>query len=210
VFVHAIKWPYKNRLARFVDNSTILADIIALLENETLYVAGFPVWKQLIYTSSNGATKIPRRFEYIIKSFRYLSVADPFYYPDHQLLRQGLIACDVMTESDLVWDLLRRAINNYATRHQELSSSVLNLKPHVPFQDFVTGIGICLKANDMSACEKILQLSKKMDITPTNQRLLYMLVLKGYAHAGDTENALKILETMNTQELNPGYENIFV
>jgi hypothetical protein len=145
IFVHAIKWPYKNRLSGFVDNSSMLADIVSLLENETLYVAGFHVWKQLIYTSSFGATKIPTRYDFIAKAFRYLSVAEPMYHPDHQLLRQGLVACDVLTDSDLVWDLLRRAIVNYAPSRLNISNSDLHLKPHVPFQNFITGMNICLK-----------------------------------------------------------------
>jgi hypothetical protein len=204
VFVHTIKWPYRNRLAGVIDNSSILADILSLLENETLYVAGFHVWKQLIYTSSKGAAYVPMRFEFVTKSFRYLSVADPTYHPDHLLLRQGLIACDILMDSDLAWDLIRRAITNYSPSQLQISSSPLHLKPHVPFQDFLTGMKICLKVNNMNACENILKISKKMNVTSTNSRSLHVLVLKGYAQAGDTENALKILETMNNEKLSPG------
>jgi pentatricopeptide repeat protein len=144
------------------------------------------------------------RFEFVTKSFRYLSVAEPTYHPDHQLLRQGLVACDILMDSDLAWDLIRRAITNYSPSQLHIASSPLLLKPHVPFRDFVTGITICLKVNNMKACENILKISKKMDVTSTNIRSLYVLVLKGYAHAGDTENAFKILETMNDEKLNPG------
>ena len=204
--MHAIKWPTKNRLLGFIDNSSMLADIVSLLENETLYVAGFHVWKQLIYTSSFGATKIPTRYDFVVKAFRYLSVAEPMYHPDHQLLRQGLVACDVVTDSDLVWDLIRRAIINYSPSHLHVSSSDLHLKPHVPFQNFITGMTICLKENNMNACEKILQVSKKIEMTPTNRRSMNVLLLKGYANTGDSENALQIIENMNEENLNPDEE----
>ena len=184
----------------------MLADIVSLLENETLYVAGFHVWKQLIYTSSFGATKIPTRYDFIVKAFRYLSVAEPMYHPDHQLLRQGLVACDVRTDSDLVWDLLRRAIINYSPSNLQIASSDLHLKPHVPFQNFITGMTICLKENNMNACEKIMQVSKKIEMTPTNRRSLNTLLLKGYANVGDWENALQTIESMDTDNLNPDEE----
>jgi pentatricopeptide repeat protein len=184
----------------------MLADIVSLLENETLYVAGFHVWKQLIYTSSFGATRIPARYDFIIKAFRYLSVAEPMYHPDHQLLRQGLVACDVLADSDLVWDLLRRAIINYSPSRLQLSSSDLHIKPHVPFQNFVTGMTICLKENNVKACEKILQISKKIEMTLTNRRSLHMLLLKGYANIGDWENTLRTIETMNAEKLSPDEE----
>ena len=203
IFVHAIKWPYKNRIAGFIDNSSMLADIVSLLENETLYVAGFPVWKQLIYTSSYGATKAPSRYDFIVKAFRYCSVADPTYFPDQQLLRQGLEACEVVADSDLVWDLLRRAIVNYAPSQLLLSTSALHQRPHVPFRNFAAGMNICLKDKNMDACEKILQVSKQIDMTPINRRSLYVLMLKGYASVGDTENVLDVIEAMNDELLNP-------
>ncbi len=181
----------------------MLADIVSILENETLYVAGFPVWKQLIYTSSFGATKIPSRYDFIVKAFRYCSVADPTYFPDQQLLRQGLEACEVVADSDLVLDLLRRAIVNYSPSQLLLSTSALHQQPHVPIRNFITGMNICLKDKNMDACEKILQVSKQIDMAPTNRRSLYVLMLKGYASVGDTESTLEIIEAMNDELLNP-------
>jgi hypothetical protein len=204
IFVHTIKWPSKNRLSGFIDNSSLIADIISLLENETIYVAGFPVWRELIKTSSFRAKFIPIRWEYVVKSFRYLQVAEPLYWPDHQLLRQGLLASDALVNADLAMDLLRRSILNYNPSTLRTQSNPLLLRPHVPFQDFVAGINTCVKANDVQACEMILNVAHGMKMTPTNMRTLYIIALKGYAQAGDVDRTRKIIYTLKAENLNPG------
>jgi hypothetical protein len=209
IFVHAIKWPNHNRLDGIIDSSSFLADVIKLLENETTYIAGLSVWRQLVLSSSYNANRIPVRYEFMRKSLRYLSVAQPMYYPDHQLLRRGLNACEALFDSDLAADLLCRAVTNYSPNHENIATSPLLLKPHVPFQELVCGINICLRLNDMASCENILNVSKKLTITPTNSRTLHVLVLKGYAHSGDIESTLRVLTEMNDANLHPRYDATF-
>jgi pentatricopeptide repeat protein len=144
------------------------------------------------------------RWEYVVKSFHYLSVADPTYWPDHLLLRQGLTASDALVNADLAWDLLRRAIRNYNPGLLRTIKNPLYRRPHVPYQDFVSGIMTCVKASDMNSCEKILSVANTMHMTPTNIRSLYVLALKGYAHAGDATKAIKVLDSMKAEKLKPG------
>jgi pentatricopeptide repeat protein len=208
IFVYTIKWPTTSRLSGFIDNSSVIADILSLLENETVYVAGFPVWKELIRRSASGAEKIPTRWEYVAKSFHYLSVAAPYYCPDHHLLQRGLEASCALTKPYLACELLRRAIVHYTPSPLLVMENPLLRRPHVPFQHFVNGISTCVKADDMKACEKILHIAKSMTMNPSNIRSLYVLALKGYANTGDVEKTVKILETMIAEKLLPGYAEI--
>jgi pentatricopeptide repeat protein len=204
IFVNTIKWPTMSRLSGFIDNSSVIADILVLLENETVYVAGIPVWKELIRRSVLGATKIPSRWEYVAKSFHYLSVAAPFYCPDHHLLQHGLEASGALSNPYLACELLRRAIVHYTPSPLLVMENPLLRRPHVPFQHFINGISTCVNANDMKACEKILHIAKSMTMNPSNIRSLYVLALKGYASSGDVDKTVKILKTMISEKLFPG------
>lgn len=194
-----------SRLSGFIDNSSVIADILLLLENETLYVAGLPVWKELIKRSALGAARIPSRWEFVAKSFHYLSVAAPYYCPDHLLLQNGLEASGALVKPSLACDLLRRAIVHYTPSPLLVIENPLLRRPHVPYQHFVNGISTCVKANDMKACEKILHIAKSVTMNPSNIRSLYILALKGYANTGDVDKTVKILETMIAEKLMPGY-----
>lgn len=142
-----------------------------------------------------------------------MSVADSSYWPDSILLKHGLEASEVLRNTDLASDLLWRAVVNYIVP-SEMEQSVdgtlsqfspLYNEPQISIQDFAKGMLICIGANDMKACDKILSCAEKQRMSPGSMRSLYLLNLKGYANAGDTSSAEKLLEKMKEKNLNPGY-----
>lgn len=187
-----------------------------MLEHEKVYVAGLSVWKQMIVSSAMGARVNESRWDFVVRAFRCLSVAEPSYWPDSLLLKHGLAASDALLNAELASDLLWRAVVNYRTPSRvalgmepPIDSATPHLsplysRPHVPFNDVVKAITICLSANDMASCGKILSCVEKQDMPPGSKRSLYLLSLKGYANAGDSNSAEKLIMSMNEKGLNPG------
>ena len=186
-----------------------------MLENEKLFIPGFHVWKQLVITSAWGARWNESRWNFVVRAFRCLSITQPTYWPDHVLLKYGLEGCDVLLNAELAADLIWRAVEFYpaALVSQGLESSAGHPSLHVgsqfrrvqvPLQDITKAMMICLSANDMVSCSKILSCVERKGLAASNMRSLYLLSLKGYANVGDTNSAEKLIKKMNEKGIQPG------
>lgn len=183
-----------------------------MLESEKLFVPGFPVWKQLIVTSAMGARDNELRWNFVARAFRCLSSSEPSFWPDHVLLKHGLEASNVLFNAELASDLIRRAVENYrAPRVSRLFKTAIDKSSlhtgsglQVPLNDIAKAMNICLRAGNMVACGKILSCVDKPELGARNMSFLYLLSLKGYANAGDSSSAEKIIMNMQEKNIQPG------
>jgi pentatricopeptide repeat protein len=218
VFVNAIRWPTQNRHSRSIDNKSVLGDILAMLEQEKVYLSGPSVWKQMIVSSAAGAKDDPSRWELVVRSCRCLSIADPSFWPDHVLMKNGLAASEALQNAELASDLIWRSVENYrvpapttlglgkAVEGGVPQLSPMYIRPHVAYMDLVKAMTVCLTAKDTVSRSKILRGALRLKMPTHELSSLCLLCLKGYANAGDVRGAEELFVSMKQKGIKPGYD----
>jgi len=214
VLIDAIRWPRRNRFGKAIDNSTVLRDIITLLEDERIYNPGFPVWKQLILASSKGAPQDKSRWDLVSRVFTCLSWSKPGYCPGHVLLKHGLDASRALQDPKLASNLIWRSVYNYREplpsskdappdRRFDVAMTSVSApnRSQVPFMDFKKAMEICMDARDMVSCRVIRTCANKAEISGHHLRALYFLNLMGFANSGEVEPAEKLIMEMHILQL---------
>jgi len=117
LFINAIHWPTTNRMGKSIDSTSVLRDILQILESTASYSPGFVVWKELISACSKGASKNPSQWSLVRSAFKGLSSSHPEFWPDHSLLRIGLEAGEAVPDPHIAADLICRLIAHESGRY---------------------------------------------------------------------------------------------
>jgi hypothetical protein len=207
VFVTALKWPSQNSYGGAVDNRQMIDSILSLIESKTSN-AGVLVWKTLTEQAAAGAREDSSRWTLVLRAVRgWLSrdYHDHRYNPDYWLLRHGLDACSALHNSELATTLISSRLQASTLTSSENSLLTESKKGYtVSFQYIVKALQICLIANDMHSCQRIMDEVRPLLLPAHKLRVLFLLNLKGYANRGDTASAQKIINEMKAYNMNLG------
>lgn len=196
-----------------------------MLANSKVYVPSFFVWRKLIISAANGAREIQSRWHIVVRALERIIRSRERFRNDATLLKHGLNACVALRNSEIAAILISRSIEQQLISHNTYPSRPPAADSHsasegilsgaissswLSFSDIMKAMELCAKTNDVAGCRLILKsvYSFRTHLILSDLRRCYLLGLKIFAQAGETDRCDKLFSFMVDTGMSPGLVTI--
>ena len=188
-------WPTHSSSGERIDLSSFYADVMSRMETTTREYkrrrCGIHVWAKLIERMEVAAKFDPSLWRSIVRAIKTVSVVYPDNFFNWKLTTIGLEAARLTDDASMAADILRRQDSQVPIPQRALKS----------------GLGICVKASNASACDSIVHTLQTVesDYPAGVLQDLYGMILMCYAKAGEGRKAMDCLQSMLNKGMDPEY-----
>jgi hypothetical protein len=208
LLVSVCRWPRTTRQGNFVDLSSFLLDIVAMLHEMVMHdiKPGMSVWMSLINYMNVAARRDPSLWNDIATAMRTVLDLYPLSILSQKLATTGLNASIFNEDPRLAAAILDRVSqNNHQTRPSVSKTRDSDL-PLIPFAVIKSSMDMCLRLSDIASAETIINCINDLgDQYPKGAiQELYSLLLLCHAKLGDPEKAYCDLKYMIEEGMKPG------
>ncbi len=198
----AVDWPRVNRDGRKLATSNYFESIIKILDDFDNFPTSFHVWRKLLSTTITIA-----KFE-SSEAWNFAHKCCHALLDHHdmnenkmtgKLVDIAVEVANVTKDPLLATDIIRRVGVNRES----------DTTPSIPVSTYMQLITMCIENSNNESAENILDHCINSGAPINTMKELYCVVLNGYAHCGDLENAEKMISQMKELGLEQRYVNTF-